>query len=90
MTSAVPLKILTICSHNRTRSVMTMPEAGNQLHRADRRTSEDGQPLLSRLKPSEELADGVQHEAGQTADNGAVDADELEVATDLQFHLVGG
>ncbi len=40
----------------------------------------------SRSEPSEQpLADGVDAEAGDAADDGAVDADELEVVADLQL-----
>ena len=39
---------------------------------------------------TQELADGVDHQADETADDGAVDADELQVPADLQFEALAG
>src|SRR6476620_8961832 len=38
---------------------------------------------------SDQLADGIDRQAGEAADDGAVDADELEVAADLQLDAPG-
>ena len=46
--------------------------------------------LLLVVSPSQQLADGVDHQTDQRTDHRAVDADELQIAANLQFEAPAG
>ena len=65
---------------------------GRLLRRLDRLRRRGPGHLGARLPilPRQQHDDGVDHEADQRADDGAVDADVLEVAADVELDALGG